>query len=113
MMYFVDSAELSFDEHGAQRFYNAVADDLSSLRAVLDHLPTDQAGTRLNGLDDLRPFLRSNGSIGSLAADLIGSMDRAVRAILFDKNGASNWSLAWHQDRIVMAGFWNTRLKKR
>jgi len=24
-----------------------------------------------------------------------------VRAILFDKNAKTNWSLAWHQDRTI------------
>ncbi|QYF86573.1 phytanoyl-CoA dioxygenase family protein [Brevundimonas sp. PAMC22021] len=45
--------------------------------------------------------LATDGPIGSLAARRLGEMARPVRAILFDRTASRNWSLAWHQDRVV------------
>lgn len=64
-------------------------------------LPDDQAGLRLHGISQLYPLLRADGSIGTLAADILGPGCRPVRALLFDKNPTTNWSLAWHQDRTI------------
>ncbi|WP_349293288.1 phytanoyl-CoA dioxygenase family protein [Sphingomonas lycopersici] len=44
---------------------------------------------------------RQQGSIGSIAASVLGPTSRPVRAILFDKTAETNWSLAWHQDRTI------------
>lgn len=68
---------------------------------MLSGLPDDRAGVRLTGLDGLRPLIASPGSIGSLAADVIGRHARPVRAILFDKTATTNWALGWHQDRTI------------
>jgi len=49
---------------------------------------------------------------------LVGDEAQPVRAILFDKTPAANWSLGWHQDRTIavrqhinVAGFdhWNRK----
>lgn len=96
-----DSTSLNFQDHGAQRFRGAVARDLAALHTALRHLPADQAGIRINGIKGLRPFLGSSGSIGSIAASVLGPGTRPVRAILFDKTAETNWSLGWHQDRTI------------
>lgn len=64
-------------------------------------LPQHVAGVRLHGIAGLRPLLAPDGPIGAVAASLAGPGSRAVRAILFDKNGGANWSLGWHQDRTI------------
>lgn len=46
-------------------------------------------------------MLQADGPIGFAAAQALGMGARPVRAILFDKTPSSNWSLAWHQDRVV------------
>ncbi|WP_199560089.1 phytanoyl-CoA dioxygenase family protein [Sphingomonas psychrotolerans] len=39
--------------------------------------------------------------LGAGAAERLGHRARPVRAILFDKSSATNWSLGWHQDRTI------------
>ena len=52
-------------------------------------------------MQGLRPFLTPDGPIGCVASRVLGRDSRAVRAVLFDKTAETNWSLAWHQDRII------------
>ena len=47
-------------------------------------------------------MLAADGPIGSIAATMIGLLARPVRAVLFDKTPAMNWSLGWHQDRTIV-----------
>lgn len=96
-----DQADLRFLEDGAELFAGALAGRLADLREVLVRLPSERAGVRIHGIDALRPFLASDGVIGAIAANVLGPDCRAVRAILFDKTTATNWSLAWHQDRTI------------
>lgn len=96
-----ETPSLDFRYDGAQRYLGVVTRDLPSLCSVLKHLPKDQAGIRISGIEELRSFLSPQGSIGSIAASVLGSASRAVRAILFDKTPETNWSLAWHQDRTI------------
>ncbi|MCW3846850.1 phytanoyl-CoA dioxygenase family protein [Sphingomonas sp. LB-2] len=63
---------------------------------MLAGLPADQAGIRLHGIAGLAEIL---DEIGSRTAQLGGR--HPVRAILFDKSGAANWALGWHQDRTI------------
>lgn len=95
------TAALRFQEHGAQLYRGAVSQDLSSLHTLANSLPRDQAGIRISGMKALLPFLEAAGSIGLIAARVLGSASRPVRAILFDKTAETNWSLAWHQDRTI------------
>ena len=97
----IEAPRLTFRYDGAQRFRGAVSRDLPALCSALDHLPKDQAGIRISGIESLRSFLRPQGSIGSIATGVLGPASRAVRAILFDKTAETNWSLAWHQDRTI------------
>jgi len=92
---------MNFYEHGAQLYPDAISDVLADLRQVLAHLPPDHAGIRIHGMAALRPYWATSGPIGSIAAEVLGVGCRAVRAILFDKTAATNWSLAWHQDRTI------------
>lgn len=76
-------------------------DELRLPGKALAHLPPDQAGIRLHGIDALTPFLAASGAVDKIAAQALGRDGRPVRAILFDKTAATNWSLPWHQDRTV------------
>ena len=93
---------LCFDEHGAQLYPAALdAVTLAALARVLAGLPADQAGVRLFGVEGLAAFVSPDGPVGSIATAVLAGAPRPVRAILFDKTAATNWSLAWHQDRVV------------
>lgn len=96
-----DPALINLEQHGAQLFCSAVTHDLTDLRAALQHHPRDNAGVRIIGNERLRPFLRPEGPVGSIAASIIGPSACAVRVILFDKTEKTNWSLTWHQDRTI------------
>lgn len=97
----IDPASIILEKHGAKLFPGAVSYALTNLHAAVQHLPRDHAGVRISDTEKLRPFLRSDGAVGSIAASIIGASSRAVRAILFDKTENVNWSLAWHQDRTI------------
>ncbi|WP_294292550.1 phytanoyl-CoA dioxygenase family protein [uncultured Sphingomonas sp.] len=86
---------------GAELYTGAALADLSALHAMASAVPLDRAGVRLQGIAALRPILETKGAIGLLAATVLGPGTRAVRAILFDKSAAANWSLGWHQDRTI------------
>lgn len=86
---------------GAHLLAGAATPCLEDLKSAVAHLPRDEAGIRLHGVEPLRPMLAPGGCIGALAADVLGPGTRAVRAVLFDKTEKTNWSLAWHQDRTI------------
>jgi ectoine hydroxylase-related dioxygenase (phytanoyl-CoA dioxygenase family) len=74
---------------------------MAELEASLAGLPPDEAGVRIHGLEPLKVLLGLDGCIGAVAAAVLGSAARPVRAILFNKTPATNWSLGWHQDRTI------------
>lgn len=39
--------------------------------------------------------------VGEIVAQNLSADAEPVRAILFDKTEATNWGLAWHQDRVI------------
>lgn len=87
---------------GAQCYPAAVS--TAALRGIGDALAglmPEQAGVRVQGIAALRPYLAAPGTVGAVASSVLGNACRPVRAILFDKTAATNWSLAWHQDRTV------------
>ncbi|WP_088309268.1 phytanoyl-CoA dioxygenase family protein [Novosphingobium sp. B 225] len=86
---------------GAQLFRGALKPCFAALEAALVALPKDEAGVRLHGIKSLRPLLDSDGCIGAIAANVLGTTARPVRAILFNKSPETNWSLGWHQDRTI------------
>ena len=87
---------MTLEEQGAAHLPGAAAPFFAALEHALAGLPADQAGIRLHGVTGLAELLRA---IGSSAAQL--ASHRPVRAILFDKSAAANWSLGWHQDRTI------------
>ena len=96
-----ECSTLDFATDGARLFKGALKPCIAELNAALAHLPTDEAGLRIHGIEALEPLLASAGCIGSVAASVLGHGEKPVRAILFNKSTATNWSLAWHQDRTI------------
>lgn len=93
--------QLTYERDGAARFARAVPDNIvADLAQISAAFPSDRAGTRLYGIEALRPHL-SDGVIASLARRYLGVNARPVRAILFDKTPNANWALGWHQDRTI------------
>jgi len=93
---------LTFGRDGAERFALAALDAVQDIEAIASRLEPDRAGIRLHGIDALQPLLAPESAIGGIAADAIGPAARPMRAILFDKTAAANWSLGWHQDRTIV-----------
>jgi hypothetical protein len=62
--------------------------------------PSLRAGSRIFGNSRLDTWLKG-GPVGAAVESILGGEARPVRAILFDKNPATNWSLGWHQDRTI------------
>jgi hypothetical protein len=92
---------MTLAEHGAWLRPKAAEVELPGIEAAISSLPSDHAGIRLHGVAGLHGLLAGSGSIGALAAEILGPACRPVRAILFDKSPATNWSLGWHQDRTI------------
>jgi len=96
----VTDAALTFTGDGAAHHPAAAAELLPALDHIAATQPQHRAGTRLHGLPELAALL-ATGPIHVVAAQHIGVAAHPVRAILFDKTAAANWSLGWHQDRTV------------
>ena len=93
--------ELTYAEHGAQRFRGLAESEVTRIEAALSKFPAQRAGIRLYGVGALTQRLGAAGSIGGVAAAVIGAKARPVRAILFNKTAETNWTLGWHQDRTI------------
>jgi hypothetical protein len=96
----VDGLDLKRD--GAQ-LYRAVLDGawIERLRKVADAAVGSRPGARLTAQDGLLDLLEPDGPVGLIAAAALGPRSHAVRAVMFDKSAASNWAVAWHQDRTI------------
>lgn len=94
---------LDFQRDGAAYFPAVLSPEaLERLRALADERTARKPGVRLDAGDQgLSALLSSQGPIGSLAASLTSAAARPVRATMFDKTPAANWSVAWHQDRVL------------
>lgn len=93
---------LKIASDGAQLVQGALESaDLVGVIDLLKEQPADQAGVRLFGVPGLASCLQATGLVGQIAASFMGEQARPVRAILFDKTASTNWSLAWHQDRVI------------
>lgn len=86
---------------GARLFKGALKQCIAELEAAVARLPADEAGVRIHGVEGLKPLLAGDGPIGVIAATVLGHGARPVRAVLFNKTPATNWSLGWHQDRTI------------
>ncbi|MEI9889867.1 MAG: phytanoyl-CoA dioxygenase family protein [Caulobacteraceae bacterium] len=97
--------DLTLFDHGAERIPRVLGpENRQAILGALDGQRADQAGVRLFGVEALRPFLAVNGVVGAIAASCMSGSPRPVRAILFDKTAGTNWSLGWHQDRVIAVG---------
>ncbi len=93
---------IQFEHDGAMLVPGALeATTLKCLQGVLSALEPEKAGTRLRGVPGLGHLISLDGAIGAVAAQKLGVSAKPVRAVLFDKNPASNWKLGWHQDRTI------------
>jgi hypothetical protein len=105
------SSLISLDRDGFQLLDGfcgtALVPDL--IRAV-ESLPTDAGSTReKRGVTFARRNLLEMDFVRALierrnVRDLLGQIGPdlfPVRAILFDKTGAANWTVPWHQDRSI------------
>jgi hypothetical protein len=94
---------MKFDQDGAEHFPSALdPKTLTHLLEAVSNLPSARAGIRIHGLKALETPLSSQGAIGRLPASILGAGAIPVRAVLFDKEPANNWSLGWHQDRTIV-----------
>jgi hypothetical protein len=96
-----DFTASAFAKHGARHFHGALVSSLPELEDALSGLPGNEAGVRIRDCPALRPLLANDAPVGVIAARALGKKARPVRAILFDKTQANNWSLGWHQDRTI------------
>lgn len=90
-----------FSNSGAAHFPGAVTKHLPRLEEALRHQSNEEAGIRLRELGDLSDLLSPSGAIGRIATSQLGQSAKPVRAVLFNKTTATNWSLQWHQDRTI------------
>ncbi len=98
----LEANAMTFVSDGAQHFCSALgASALRDIRNAVANLLPKQAGVRVHRNASLRPFLMSAGPVGAVAASVLGQACQPVRAILFDKTPATNWSVGWHQDRTI------------
>jgi hypothetical protein len=96
-----DATDLDIEKHGAcmrRGLTTAILDDLAK---VLEKWPDGRAGVRITGDPELARLLGPAGPVGTEALKILRGRGRPVRAVLFDKNAAADWSLAWHQDRTI------------
>ena len=91
----------AFERDGAVRVEGVLqAADIERLRALADEAVGDRPGARLGG-DHWLASLLCDGAPARIAAGLSTPAARPVRAVMFDKSPAANWSVAWHQDRTI------------
>jgi hypothetical protein len=87
-----------FAATGAVRFPAVFRhDDMTALGGALDAVLLDRPGRRLTA----GPWTAVLPGLTRIAAGLIGEAAFPVRAVAFDKTQATNWAVAWHQDRTV------------
>ena len=93
------SRRLRLDPDGAELHPAAFSRaQIKKLEHVLAPAPREAAGTRFIFVPGLVGAL---GPATSVAMSILGPTARPVRATLFDKSLARNWSLGWHQDRTI------------
>lgn len=89
-----------FNQTGAAVFPAKAPPDICDL--LRPDLHGIAAGSRINTPSStIRTLISTNGAIGELATKLAGPNVRPVRILAFDKTAKRNWSLGWHQDRVI------------
>ena len=91
----------SFERDGYLHFARAL--DNHDLTRIEEIAAVGRPGVRLSStsLKPISDLLDVSGPVGSIVTELIGGAAFPVRAIMFDKSPAANWSLGWHQDRTI------------
>lgn len=74
------------------------AEDLTKLDDVCE--TADRPGARLSWSARLREALGPASDMARLAEQVVPG-GRPVRFVAFDKSNRANWSLPWHQDRVI------------
>lgn len=98
----MQTPDLDFEGDGARHFAGVISrSDAEGLAARLACNLNGMPGRRLLVEPDVEALLSVAGSVGGIAASLIGTSARPVRAVLFDKTRDANWTVAWHQDRTI------------
>lgn len=98
----ITASELQFNRDGVLLFPGVlIADQAATLAERLEPQIAGRPGKRLRIMSEAAALLASSGSVGRIAAGLIGPKAATVRAVLFDKTPTSNWIVAWHQDRTI------------
>lgn len=91
----------AFERNGAVRFEGVLAPcEIERLRALANEHVQDRPGARLTGDRWLSTFLTEGGPARA-AIHLATAAARPVRAVMFDKSPAANWTVGWHQDRTI------------
>lgn len=86
---------------GAEHVRQALTpSDLADLLTASDRLISGRPGGRVFGDELVRRLCCPDGAVGHLAQARLTAA-KPVRAVLFDKTPANNWSVAWHQDRTI------------
>lgn len=96
----MSATPLDWSRDGAAHHPAAATPLLPALHQLAADLPQERAGLRLHGHLEL-PALLATGPMHAIAAQHLGPAAQPVRAVLFDKTPATNWSLGWHQDRTI------------
>jgi ectoine hydroxylase-related dioxygenase (phytanoyl-CoA dioxygenase family) len=90
---------MNIDLHGAERHAGALdARDVDVLTGLVEGVLLGRPGARLSHSCGFRDMLAVPDA---MVAAHLGPKARPVRAMLFDKSPARNWSLGWHQDRTI------------
>jgi hypothetical protein len=89
-------------DSGFRVFGNVISpEDCDSLANLVSGIKGGRAGAR-NLMSHPAISSRANDPrMLRLAADILGAAAVPFRATLFDKSGASNWHVSWHQDRAL------------
>lgn len=90
---------LHFARDGAE--ISDVQVDVEKFLSVLSPVSGRKAGVRLRGISGLGQLVDSSSLPGAAVQKYLGQHAIPVRAILFDKNEFTNWTLDWHQDRTI------------
>jgi Phytanoyl-CoA dioxygenase (PhyH) len=90
-----------FAARGVAMFEYVLTDaDLAAMDAAFPVLPDRTAGARGEAFQPaFRDWLAGHTGLIELAGRLLGAPARLSRMQVFNKSGAANWFVPWHQDR--------------
>lgn len=93
---------LERDQVGAYHFQSLIPK--SKVETVCDFFEAQEAlgcaGTRIYG-EALSRVLSLMPEVTKVAKTILGESAQAVRSIFFNKHLDANWSVSWHQDRVM------------